>query len=63
MSKVTINLNNNSISLRDFKYGKTQNIVIQVGSKLYYMDVTKNKLGAFIETYQYDKNREKIRKQ
>ena len=48
-----INLNHTIIRLEDFPYGKTQDLIVKVGRKLYYMDINKDKLFATVDIYNY----------
>lgn len=51
-----VNLNNTDIYLCCFPCGKTQNIKIKIGRKLYYLDIDKNGGSAFIDFYNYCKS-------
>lgn len=57
-----INMNKEIISLYHYKNGITQNIVIRLGHKLYYLDIEKNVSGAWLTLYPYNKNRKKVTK-
>lgn len=48
-----VNLNSTDIYLSCFPYGKTQNIKIKIGRKLYYLDIDKNCDRAHIGFYNY----------
>ena len=51
------NLNKTTIFISNFPYGKTQNEIIKVGRKLYYMNIDKNSASTLIEIYNYKKDR------
>lgn len=51
------NLNKTTIFISNFPYGETQNEIIKVGRKLYYMDIDKNSASTLIEIYNYKKDR------
>lgn len=51
------NLNKTIILISNFPYGETQNEIIKVGRKLYYMDIDKNSNSTLIEIYNYKKDR------
>lgn len=51
-----VNLNNTDIYLSGLPCGKTQNIKIKIGRKLYYLDIDKNSNSAYIGFYNYCKS-------
>ena len=57
-----INLNKAYIHLNNYPCGKTQDIVIKVGRKFYYMDILKNKTDTCIEIYNYCGDRQSFSK-
>lgn len=54
-----VNLNKTDIYLSGFPYGKTQNVKIKIGRKLYYLDISKNSGSACIDFYNYCKSERK----
>ena len=56
------NLNKELIFISDYNFGKTQNEVIKIGRKLYYIDIDKNSNSTFVNVYDYSKDRESFSK-
>ena len=46
----TINLNHGCVCVDGLKYGK-HTIIVKIGKKLYYLDITKNAANAHIDLY------------
>ena len=56
------NLNHGKIYLTELPCGKTQNIVVKVGRRKYYLDIDINSTDAYVQRYAFAKNRESISK-
>lgn len=51
-----VNLNKTDIYLSGLPFGKTRNIKIKIGRKLYYLDIDKDSNSACIDFYNYCKS-------
>lgn len=50
-----VNLNREELRLSDYDYGRTT-IIIKVGRKLYYLDITIDSSAIFLDKYPYHKD-------
>lgn len=58
-----INLNNGFLSLGKFPYGKTQNVLVKIGKRFFFVDIDKTSACAFVEFYpRVNKDRTKFSK-